>query len=103
MLPTDRQAYRAEIVKGQRVADALMRAAQRGVECRLLVDAVGSKRFFRSPLRREMQAAGVRVVEALQSAAARRGPPPTATNRLRSASAPSFVRNKQPGDRAGER
>src|SRR5262249_55358267 len=32
---------------GQRVADALVRAARRGVECRVLMDAVGSKRGLR--------------------------------------------------------
>jgi cardiolipin synthase len=50
---------------GRRVAEALMRAAKRGVECRVLVDAVGSKIFARSNLRSQMQRAGVRVVEAL--------------------------------------
>src|SRR5690606_25103206 len=48
-----------------RVAEALMRAAQRGVACRLLVDAVGSSLFLRSTLRRELASAGVQVVEAL--------------------------------------
>jgi len=52
---------------GHRVARALMRAAGRGVECRLLVDAVGSRPFARSALRREMQATGVQVVEALHA------------------------------------
>lgn len=32
---------------GRRVADALARAAQRGVACRVLADAVGSRQFFR--------------------------------------------------------
>jgi cardiolipin synthase A/B len=50
---------------GTRVAEALMRAAKRGVACRVLVDAVGSKLFARSKLRQDMEAAGVRVVEAL--------------------------------------
>lgn len=49
----------------RRVAEALMRAAQRGVACRLLVDAVGSSLFLRSTLRRELASAGVQVVEAL--------------------------------------
>lgn len=52
---------------GQQVAEALMRAARRSVQCRVLVDAVGSKRFARSSLRRDLQSAGVRVVEALPS------------------------------------
>lgn len=50
---------------GQRVGDALLRAAKRGVKCRLLVDAVGSKVFLRSPLRSELDAGGVQIVEAL--------------------------------------
>jgi len=49
-----------------RVADALVRAAQRGVTCRVLVDAVGSKRFLRrSPRLKAMRAAGVEVVASL--------------------------------------
>ncbi len=50
---------------GTRVGEALIRAAARGVQCRLLVDAVGSKAFLRSPLRRTMENASVRVVAAL--------------------------------------
>lgn len=50
---------------GAQVCDALERAAQRGVACRLLVDSIGSKDFLRSERRRAMEAAGVRVVEAL--------------------------------------
>lgn len=50
---------------GRAVADALARAARRGVTVRLLVDGIGSRSFLRSPLRRELEAAGVKVVEAL--------------------------------------
>lgn len=50
---------------GRRVADALERAVARGVVCRLLVDAVGSKEFLRSRLCSRLRSAGVRVVEAL--------------------------------------
>lgn len=50
---------------GQRVAEALMRAAGRGVACRLLVDAVGSNHFCSSELRGRLERSGVRVVEAL--------------------------------------
>ncbi|MHC4415680.1 MAG: cardiolipin synthase [Planctomycetota bacterium] len=50
---------------GTRVTEALVEAAQRGVACRLLVDAVGSKAFLRSGLRQKLTAHGVRVVEAL--------------------------------------
>lgn len=49
----------------ERVADALIRAARRGVACRVLVDAVGSKAFLRSETPRRMRAAGVQVVAAL--------------------------------------
>ncbi|MEO0514357.1 MAG: cardiolipin synthase [Planctomycetota bacterium] len=48
------------------VADALVRAAQRGVACRVLVDAVGSKTFLRrSPKLKALRAAGVEVVASL--------------------------------------
>ncbi len=50
---------------GARVGEALMTAARRGVACRVLADGVGSTSFLRSDLRRLMEKAGVRVVEAL--------------------------------------
>lgn len=50
---------------GVRVADALIRAAARGVKARLLVDAVGSRPFLRSELRRRLHAGGVEVVGAM--------------------------------------
>lgn len=50
---------------GRRVAEALMNAERRGVECRVLVDSVGSKQLLRSDLARQMRDAGVQVVEAL--------------------------------------
>lgn len=50
---------------GELVGDALLRAAARGVDCRVLVDSVGSRPFLRSPLCRRLRAGGVRVVEAL--------------------------------------
>lgn len=50
---------------GHAVAAALLRAAARGVACRLLVDAAGSRPFLRSKLRRELDQGGVRVVAAL--------------------------------------
>lgn len=56
---------------GRRVADALRRAAGRGVACRLLADSVGSKSFFRT-LRSSLQAAGVQTVEALPAGILRR-------------------------------
>ncbi|MCH2137841.1 MAG: cardiolipin synthase [Phycisphaerales bacterium] len=50
---------------GRRFADALIAAAQRGVDVRLLVDAVGSKRMLRSTLPAAMRQAGVQVHEML--------------------------------------
>ena len=50
---------------GHAVGEALMRAARRGVKCRLLVDAVGSQAFLRSSLRAQLRAAGVQVRAAL--------------------------------------
>lgn len=47
------------------VGEALVRAAQRGVACRVLVDAVGSKEFLRSAQAARMREAGVQVVAAL--------------------------------------
>ncbi len=49
---------------GQAVAEALMRAAARGVECRLMVDSVGSRPMLKH-LAPRLRAAGVEVVEAL--------------------------------------
>jgi cardiolipin synthase len=50
---------------GRRMADAFSRAAARGVTCRVLVDAVGSKGFLRSATCRAMRKSGVKVVAAL--------------------------------------
>ncbi|MDE2875705.1 MAG: cardiolipin synthase [Gemmatimonadota bacterium] len=50
---------------GQAVAAALIRARNREVSCRLLVDNVGSSDFLKSRLCRELRDAGVRVVAAL--------------------------------------
>lgn len=49
----------------ERVAEALIRAVQRGVEARVLVDGVGSWSFVGSGLFSRMNSAGVKVVEAL--------------------------------------
>lgn len=51
---------------GDRVADALSRAAHRGVKVKLLVDAVGSKHFLRSGGPEKLRAAGVEVIPLLQ-------------------------------------
>ena len=50
---------------GNKLSTALMRAAKRGIECRLLVDGAGSFAFWRSRICAEMETAGVKVAEAL--------------------------------------
>lgn len=50
---------------GNDIAQALMRAAQRGVTCRAMVDGLGSRALTRTPLWRDMQQAGVQVAVAL--------------------------------------
>ncbi len=47
------------------MCDSLAAAAQRGVECRLLVDAVGSRGFLASRQARELRSAGVEIHAAL--------------------------------------
>jgi cardiolipin synthase len=47
------------------VADALVRAAGRGVACRVTVDAMGSKAFLRGSRVRALREAGVRVIPSL--------------------------------------
>jgi len=54
-----------------RIGEALLRAAARGVHCRLLVDSVGSSSFLSSALRRRLAEGGVRIVEALPANALR--------------------------------
>jgi cardiolipin synthase len=49
----------------ERVFAALERAAQRGVECRLLLDGLGSWGFLGGERHGQLRAAGVQVVEAL--------------------------------------
>ncbi len=49
---------------GRRVAEALVRAAKRGVTCRVMMDALGSKRGLRA-LGPMLRAAGVEVIPAL--------------------------------------
>lgn len=51
--------------RGVDVANAMIRAAKRGVECRVIVDAVGSKHFLRSAAARRMRDSGVKVTAAL--------------------------------------
>lgn len=50
---------------GVRVAEALIRAAGRGLVCRALADDLGSRHMIRSPHWARMQAAGVRLARAL--------------------------------------
>src|SRR5690606_36308448 len=49
---------------GRKVVDAVMRAAQRGVTCRVIVDDVGSRDFVRSEQWSAMQRAGVHLARA---------------------------------------
>jgi cardiolipin synthase len=48
-----------------KVVDAVIRAAERGVTCRVLVDAMGSRAFLKSDLVRRLRAAGAHVKDAL--------------------------------------
>jgi cardiolipin synthase A/B len=50
---------------GTAVAEALIRAAGRGVSCRAMADDLGSRILIRSDLWREMERAGVRLARAL--------------------------------------
>jgi cardiolipin synthase len=54
----------ADDTTGQRVADALIRAVKRGVQCRLLMDGIGSKRAIRT-LAPRLRAQGIEVTELL--------------------------------------
>jgi cardiolipin synthase len=47
------------------VAEGLMRAAARGVRCRVLVDAIGSRPFLKSAMVERLRSAGVDVRDAL--------------------------------------
>ena len=51
--------------QADRVAEALLRAVGRGVICRVLVDAVGSRDFLRSELAAKMREGGVKLAAAL--------------------------------------
>jgi cardiolipin synthase len=61
----------ADDVVGRRVEEALSRATARGVECRLLVDAQGSRAFRRTAADR-LRAAGIEVCELLRTGVWRR-------------------------------
>jgi cardiolipin synthase len=47
------------------LAAALTRAVKRGVQCRVLVDALGSKTFLKSSLARDLRQSGIQVAAAL--------------------------------------
>lgn len=47
------------------VCEALIRAAKRGVVCRILVDAVGSAKFLKSKLARRLRKKGIQLVAVL--------------------------------------
>jgi cardiolipin synthase len=51
---------------GGRVADAISAAARRGVACRVMVDALGSRDFVRGPRWRQLREAGAHLVAALE-------------------------------------
>lgn len=51
---------------GGRMAEALIRAAARGVACRAMVDDIGSRAFIRSARWRAMEAGGVRLARVLR-------------------------------------
>lgn len=51
------------------VAEALIQAAQRGVDCRVLLDSVGSADFFDTDWPGQLRDAGVRLVEVLPAKA----------------------------------
>lgn len=57
--------------RGLEVAEALIRAASRGVTCRVLIDGGGGRAFFKSELPERLRAGGVTVVEALPVSAFR--------------------------------
>ncbi len=50
---------------GGRVADAMADAARRGVQCRVMVDALGSRAFIQGPRWKQLRDAGVRLLKTL--------------------------------------
>ena len=51
---------------GGRVADAISAAARRGVACRVMADALGSRDFIRGPRWRQLREAGVHLLASLE-------------------------------------
>ena len=50
---------------GGKVADAVVAAARRGVQCRIMVDALGSRAFIHGPRWQQLREAGVKLVATL--------------------------------------
>ncbi|MCB0411841.1 MAG: PLDc N-terminal domain-containing protein, partial [Bdellovibrionales bacterium] len=46
---------------GTKIADAVVRAARRGVACRVMVDGLGSRKLIQSPLWKRMNDGGVKL------------------------------------------
>ena len=53
----------ADDATGRRIADALSRAAQRGVKVRILVDGWGAKFYLTAPLERAMKTSGIELLK----------------------------------------
>lgn len=49
----------------EHIKEALIKATKRGVTCRLLLDAIGSRKFFESFSAQEMQQAGIKIQASL--------------------------------------
>ncbi|SDO83002.1 cardiolipin synthase [Desulforhopalus singaporensis] len=49
----------------EQVAQALIRAAGRGVTCRILLDSIGSRKFLKSEKAKQMRNAGIKIEESL--------------------------------------
>lgn len=52
--------------RADEVEDALIRAAKRGVECRLMLDSAGSRQFLKTDESKKMREAGIHIVECLR-------------------------------------
>ena len=63
----------ADDARGGQVLAALLRARARGVECRVLIDAAGSRQFALAALLKRLQVAGIPAHEALPAGLFRRG------------------------------
>ncbi|WP_392564489.1 cardiolipin synthase [Orbus wheelerorum] len=52
--------------RANEVEDALIRAAKRGVTCRLMLDSAGSRQFLKTDENHKMKEAGIQIIECLQ-------------------------------------